>query len=284
MRNFFSILFGIIVIVFGVVLILENFNVIEFSGKDLWLYAYPTFFVIYGGKLTIDYMRRKGGSWVAGSFLLLFGALLLLGRFDVIEFAFRDLYKLWPMLIVYIGFGFLGSFRRKKRIVYTHHWDVGADKGKKQKANQDQKSNFFEDADSHEQTYDRRKDTKYRDRTSFFSVGDFNYSEENWHARPMHLKSMAGDFHFDFTKAFIPEEHIPIRINGLAGDVHILVPKNIPFRVDASVKAGEIVIDGQETSGVQRSVAYEIDGFEEAERRLDFYIRLSAGAIRIDRV
>lgn len=283
MRNFFSILLGVVVIGFGVVLILDNFNVIQFTGKDLWLYIYPSFFVVYGLKLTIDRMRRQGGSWVAGTFLLLFGSLLLLGRFDVIEFAFRDLYKLWPMLIVYIGFGMLGSFRKRKRIIYTNYWESTDKDTKKQEANQNKQNKFADTTDSHD-TYDRRKDAKYRDKTGFFSVGDFNYSEENWPARPMHLKSMAGDFYFDYTKAFIPEETIPVRISGQAGDIHILMPKSVPFRVDASVKAGEIVIDGQEVSGIQRAIAYEVDGYEEATKKLDFHLRLSAGAIRIDRV
>src|SRR5699024_3821203 len=115
-------------------------------------------------------------------------------------------------------------------------------------------------------------------------VGDYDYSDENWLVRPMNLKSMAGDYYFDFTKAFIPDKETPISIRGQAGDVHMVIPKDVPFRVVAIVKAGEIVIDGREVAGIQRSTDYEVDGYEEAEKKLDLYIKLSAGAIRIDRV
>jgi len=64
----------------------------------------------------------------------------------------------------------------------------------------------------------------------------------------------------------------------------MVIPKDVPFRVVAIVKAGEIVIDGREVAGIQRSTDYEVDGYEEAEKKLDLYIKLSAGAIRIDRV
>src|SRR5699024_3757467 len=135
----------------------------------------------------------------------------------------------------------------RKRIIYTDFWESNRDDRKKRRADQEKMNNFFEnDADPHKEASDRKKDAKYKDRTGFFSVGDYTYADENWPARPRHLRSMAGDFYFDYTKAFIQEERIPVRISGQAGDVHILVPKNIPFRVDAAVKAGEIVIDGQE--------------------------------------
>src|SRR5699024_3211991 len=192
MRSFFSILIGIIVIALGVTLILDNFDVMPFSTQQLWLIIYPSFFVLYGGKLMVDRMRRKGGNWVIGSFLFILGALLLLGRLDVITFAFKDIYKLWPMFIIYIGFGILGSFRCRKRIIYTDFWEVNNDDTKKQEANQ--KNNSDANFDSQQQAYSRTKNGKHYDRTGFFSVGDYTYADENWRARPLHLKSMAGDF------------------------------------------------------------------------------------------
>src|SRR5699024_9906896 len=101
---------------------------------------------------------------------------------------------------------------------------------------------------------------------------------------PMYLRNLAGDFYLDFTKAFIPEKETPISINALAGDIRIVIPENIAFRVDADVKAGEIDILGQSIDGINRSMSFETDDYEDATRKLDFFLKLKAGSIRVDQV
>src|SRR5690625_6798617 len=108
MRNFFNYLIGLVIIAIGIVLILENLNVLSFDLYSAWLYFYPALFVIFGFKFIIDRLRRKGGSWIVGTFLVLFGTLLLLGRFNVVAFEFSDIYKLWPVIIVFICFAIIG--------------------------------------------------------------------------------------------------------------------------------------------------------------------------------
>lgn len=282
MRNFILAIVGLVVVTFGVTLVLENLNVIDFSAGEIWLYGYPTFFVLYGIKLMIDRLRKKGGSFVIGSFLFVFGSLILLGRFDLVEFAFKDIYKLWPMIIVYIGIAILKRMGKKNHYhtytKYYHVHDEDRDR-KKEEANQ----NNHEDStrfDSHEYN----GNDKYHEKTSFFSIGDYNYSSENWLVTPLNLKSMAGDYYFDFTKAFIPEKHLPISIKSQAGDVHMIIPKHVEFRVYAVVKAGDIDIVNQSVSGINRSLKYETENYDTSVQKLDIYISLAAGAVRIDHI
>src|SRR5690625_638286 len=117
-RNFFNYLIGLLIIATGVILILENLNVLSFNLYEAWLYFYPSIFIVFGLKFIVDRLRNKGGSWSVGTFLVLFGTLLLLGKFNVMSFEFSDIYKLWPVIIVFIGFAILGSLRRKNKIIY----------------------------------------------------------------------------------------------------------------------------------------------------------------------
>ncbi|GGA73581.1 cell wall-active antibiotics response protein LiaF [Ornithinibacillus halotolerans] len=248
-RGFFRYIIAAILIAFGLILVLENIGLLEFNSKNAWGYIYPTFFVLYGLKLMIDRMRKIGGSWTWGSFLLIFGTLLLFDRFEIIEFAFRDVVKLWPLLIIYMGFMFIGNSSKPKVIIHRNG------------------SEFRKDENS-----------------SYFTVGNHEYNQPNWKVEPMMIKTLAGDFYYDFSKAYIPEKEIPVTISSLAGDVHMLIPENLDFKVTASVKAGDIDIIGNQVDGINRSLSYQTPNYDSAKRKINFTLKLKAGSIRIDYV
>lgn len=248
LRNFIA----IALIGMGTMLVLDNIGVIESDIKELWHYVYAIFFIVLGLTLMKKYFMRGGESWIFGSFLIIFGSLLLLGRLEIVQYRFTDIIKLWPLLIIYIGFSIFGkSNKRKKSHVHIFNND----------------------------DYDYQKNNGKR-----FVVGNFEYKQPNWKVKPMNLWSAAGDYYFDFSRAFIPDEEIPIKIDSWAGDVQMVLPESLEFRIDASVKAGEIDVDGQRTDGVNRSFSYESAGYETATQKLDIYIVLKAGSIRIDKV
>src|SRR5699024_7143179 len=178
-----------------------------FHAQDAWLFIYPLIFVLYGLKLLINRIRYRGGSNGFGSFLFLFVSLLLMYRFVLIHFLLLYFFMLFTwyifylFVVIYIAFCLL---RRPGGIV------IYRERGKKGK-------------------------TYYKD--SSFIIASYEYNQQNWKVESLYLSNLAGDFYFDFTKAFIPEKATPITINALAGDVHILMPENVDFRVDASVKA-----------------------------------------------
>ncbi|RKQ31286.1 cell wall-active antibiotics response protein LiaF [Oceanobacillus halophilus] len=246
-RYFIAVLF----IIIGILLVLANVGAVQFNLGNTWKLIYSIFFVVIGLKWLVDFLMKKGGSWVFGSFFLIFGSLLLLDWFHIIYFTFWDVFKLWPLLIVYIGVMLISG---KSHIVIEH-------KGKRS---------------------GKTKEKKYGN--SVFTVGSHEYNKENWKVQPMSLRTLAGDFYFDFTKAFIPEKNIPITVNSFAGDVNIIMPENVAFRVEASVNAGDIEVLGQTADGINRTLIYETDDYDDVERKIDFKIHLKAGSIRVDQV
>ncbi|WP_330948551.1 cell wall-active antibiotics response protein LiaF [Virgibacillus sp. MG-45] len=249
-KGFFRYLIALILIIAGIMLVLENIGITTFNMKQIWLYLYPILFILFGIKWMFESIVYKGGSMIGGSFLFIFGTLLFLDRFGVIEFIFKDVFKLWPLLIVYFGFLFIKGKNNP-------HFYIGTNKSE----NED----------------------KYEKYTSF-SFGDYEFNKPNWKAEPMALKSMAGDFYLDFSKAFIPEKKIPINIRALAGDIHILIPENVEFRVVADVKAGDIDVVGNQVDGINRSLVFETTHYEGATQKLEFTLKLKAGSIRVDYV
>ncbi|WP_217586002.1 cell wall-active antibiotics response protein LiaF [Lentibacillus saliphilus] len=247
--RFLSNLIAVTLIAFGVLLILANVNVIDFDFGTIWHYLYPILFVAIGFKWLMDSLRRKGGSLLFGSLFLVLGILLLLDRFQVITFTFSDIMKLWPLLIIYIGLTMIG-FPKKRgiRVVVS------------------------------------KDDEDTVQKTSRFSIGDKTFNEENWTLTPIDFRDAVGDYYMNLSKAYIPEKEIPIHINNWAGEIHLLIPENVACRIDASVKAGELVLFGQTADGINRTLHHESEDYKTATRKLDIHLRMKAGSIRVDRV
>ncbi|WP_026569135.1 cell wall-active antibiotics response protein LiaF [Sediminibacillus terrae] len=246
---------AIAIICFGAALVLANIGIISWDLAEAWLYIYPAFFVVLGLKWTWDGIRYKNGI-TFGSFLIVFGGLLLLDRFGLIPFSFMDVYKLWPLLLVYLGFSIFGSSTKRKR---------------------KRKFQFIFDTD--DQRANKKIPKKQR-----LAVGEHNFSEPNWRVEPMDLWNAVGDYHIDFTKAFIPDEEIPISIQGWAGDIRVLMPENVEMSIQAHVKAGEINVFGMNAEGMNREIFYETPNYDQATRKLDIFLSIKAGSIRVDRV
>ncbi len=260
MDRFIRIFLAIFLIGMGMMLVLANLGMIDFGFSLFWYHIYPVFILGMGLKWLFDFVKRRGAYWFAGLFCTVFGSLLLLDRLGYMTFHFSDIYKLWPLWIIYVGFQIFGIGSARRNVtIHTRNGSKVASTDTKEKD----------------------KQTKH---IQNFVVGGQNYSEPNWKVEPMHISTMAGDFYLDFSKAFIPEKEIPIYIRSLAGDVRVLLPENIEFRIEATVVTGEIEILGNNLDGVNRSCHYETDNYEHAERKLDFVIKLTTGDIRLNHV
>ncbi|MBI4428558.1 MAG: hypothetical protein HY562_05510 [Ignavibacteriales bacterium] len=86
---------GLLVIFFGVVLTLDNFDVVE---SREYLRFWPAFVVGFG--LTKAAQSRRGAGRNAGLLIAAVGFLLLLGNIRILDFSFRDY---WPLLLVLFG-------------------------------------------------------------------------------------------------------------------------------------------------------------------------------------
>lgn len=251
-QRLMSIFIAIALIGFGTILVLGNLGIGEISTNDLWSYFFPVFFIVIGLTLVIGYFMKRSAGWMFGSFILILGILLLLGQLPTVdfEFTFSHVFKLWPLLIIYAGFAIigLGNRRRRKRAqIYKN--------GKK----------FYKNWHN-------------------FTIGNEEFRKPNWEVKPINISNAVGDHYFDFTKAFIPDEEIPITINSWAGDIRMVLPENIDFKIEAYVKAGDLNVLGQTADGINRQIHYKTTNYDAATKKLDIYIDLKAGNIRVDQI
>lgn len=112
-----QVLFGLIVVVVGVLFTLDNLNVID---AEQYLRYWPAGLVAVG--LLKLWQAREGRGWVGGLFLVALGSWMLLERMVYIRIDLRDV---WPLLFVFFG-GYmvwkgLGGARRPRSLDSNAH-------------------------------------------------------------------------------------------------------------------------------------------------------------------
>lgn len=104
-----SIMFGIVVILFGVVLLLRNFELLEPLHKEL-IFSWKTLLIAIG------IISLAGKEYFSGLVLIIIGAIFHLAHY----YAFPINLKLiiWPLVFIFIGIAII--FKHRK-ISFTHH-------------------------------------------------------------------------------------------------------------------------------------------------------------------
>jgi predicted membrane protein len=101
--------FGVSIIILGLLFTLDNLELIE---AREFLRFWPAIFVIVG----LVKLVQPGGTpaKVFGAALVLVGSLMILNRLDIIDF---NVWRLWPVFIILIGYSVLRSATERKRVM-----------------------------------------------------------------------------------------------------------------------------------------------------------------------
>ncbi|WP_389359275.1 cell wall-active antibiotics response protein LiaF [Cytobacillus spartinae] len=267
-----QVLLALLLLTVGIVLLLVNIGVISLEIKELFVGFYPYVLVTLGMIALINSLRSRQGIFGA-IFLLLFSSLLILDRLEFIDFRFIDIWKLWPYLIIYIGFSVL--FKKHSFKVHFEN-DLPAD------VFTEKENKEFININKHPKHSKHLKHSKHRRRG--FSIGDVSMKKANWSLEPLELYNTVGDYFIDFSKAYIPEKETPVVLNGWIGDVKMIVPEDIPVKIQARIKVGDIRIFDNQSEAINRTLFYKSKEYDEAVRKLNITIELKIGSIRIDKV
>ncbi|GAM15052.1 transporter LiaF [Mesobacillus selenatarsenatis SF-1] len=221
--------------------------------KELFVVTYPFFILIYG---LVVLLQRKPG-W--GSFIVLFSSLLIMDRFGLIPFKFLDVWKLWPLLLIHFGFAMM--FRNKKiKVIYQTDFPSAKQ---------------IDNIPAPETTLKKIRGV---------SIGKVTFKKQNWAVEPMDLYNMVGEYFIDFSKGFIPDRETPIRVRGWVGEVKMLIPEDVPVKIDAVIGVGEVKLFDYAQEQIKHVIAYKSDDYDDAVRKLNITIELKIGSVRIDRV
>ncbi|WP_257391880.1 cell wall-active antibiotics response protein LiaF [Mesobacillus jeotgali] len=253
-RSVNQIAVAIILAGLGIILLLVNLGVISWEIKELFVVTYPFLLLMYG---LVTLLKKQFG-W--GLFIGVFSSLLVMDRFDVMAFRFLDVWKLWPLLLIYVGVTILTG-KRKINVIYQPDQTSG----------------------KQEERFPESNGNSMR-KIRGASIGKVTFKEQNWAVEPMDLYNMVGEYFIDFSKGFIPDRETPIRVRGWVGEVKMLIPEGVPVKVNAVIGVGEVKLFDYAQEQIKHVIAYKSDDYDAAVRKLNITIELKIGSVRVDRV
>lgn len=267
MRTASQIVVACILLGIGVILLLINLGIVSLEFQSFLDLFYPYVLLILGVILFVQSFKMYSSARLLfGLFLTVFSTLLILDDNGLLTFHVSDIWSLWPLIFIYIGVKKL-LFKKKKKspkiLTYTYssksgdqhfHSDIGWDEQKKHGKN--------------------------------VLVGNFEFKESNWYLEPMNLENAIVNYYIDFSKAFIPDQETPVFIKGRIGDVKIILPEDVPVKIEAFNSIGDIKLFKKSYDQIGRGdwITYISPDYEEATRKIHIRVKLSIGSIRIDRV
>ncbi|WLD92512.1 cell wall-active antibiotics response protein LiaF [Alkalihalobacillus sp. AL-G] len=242
--------FAVIFVLVGIMLLLVNLGIISVEINEAIYFLFPFVIAILGLKLLIEsiFSKSRRGSWFWGLILTALGSLLIVDRFGYIDFDIQDIWKLWPILIVYIGLKMLWG----RGSIHFKHEKWGKAKGKRSNVGN--------------------------------LVTDVSMKDDNWQVEPIEEWNGVADYDFDFTKAFIPDKDTPINLSGWVGDIKIFIPEDVEFAVTSNTKVGSIKIGNYKKDGMMKNSTYKSEGYESATRKITFDFSFKVLDLRINRV
>jgi len=302
---FGNLLVALIFIFIGGWLVASNMGLIDYSFGSIFLILIEGIIFLYGlWSIFQPLFRGRKPHWFMGLFGTAYGGLLLANALGYVTFHWGDLWRLWPLFLVYLGLEMLGGFRgsyyghdrkrykkylkqKLKSAKWMDDFPDGHDrKSYKKYLKEKLKSEHWMD-DIPVPPHPKHGKRIYGKGTSILNlVKEFAFNEPNWQVEPLSLSAMIGDYAFDFTVAYIPDRETEIRLSGWVGDIDILIPEDVAFMVRGGASITTVKIgddDGQDGIG-RKDIQYKTPNFDEATRRIVFDLDFKILDIRIDRV
>ncbi|MBM7620756.1 lia operon protein LiaF [Bacillus tianshenii] len=266
MKTFNQKIIAILLVLTGIMLLLVNLGVISLEIKEYFVTFYPVIIVLLGLKWLIESVLYGKKLLFISLVLVVFGSLLLMDRLGYLVFEFGMVWKLWPLLFIYFG---LQLFTKKRPVKIT------VTKG-------DYDFDLFSKDEDIDISNEEKEDPTHQKKV--ITIGELKMNKPNWAVEPLTLKTVVGDYYFDFSKAYIPDKETKIRIKGVVADLKMLIPDDLPIRIESSVKIGKIRVFDESSQGKKCRVSYESPNYESATRKLDIELDLKIGDVRIDRI
>ena len=176
------------------------------------------------------------GKAITGIVLILLGIMFLLDTLDVVSFGdmIRDY---WPLLLVLGGAQLLLRGRQPA--------------GKAQPSPGEEKTSTTADEINY---------------TNLFGDVDANVASGSF--RGGLVSTVFGDTTIDLRGITLAEGEQRLKISGVFGDTHIVLPQGLPFAASTSTVFGSITVAGHASSGFPAALEYATPGYDASPRRL----------------
>ncbi len=259
---------GIAILLVGVYFLLQNLGFQLGLGEIINTY-WPIVLIALGLKWSLEGFARffsgmRKREWITGR--LLFGLIILASGIVLqgnylkwFEMGLEDLWNwIWPILIIYYGISMLfeGNWRRNRNHRYNKKITIRT--GKEMK-------NEMKDLHRKRQL-----------------IGEVSFGDHtSWNLEDIHLWHGIGDVYVNLTTAILSEREAFIDLTGLIGDITVLVPRDLPIKVNVDVRIGDVQVFNHKQSGTSRFISYTSEQYDQLTKKVNLMISLSIGDVKV---
>lgn len=104
---------------------------------------------------------------------------------------------------------------------------------------------------------------------------------EPWILRSMSLWYAVGELRLDFSLALPEEKEITLVLQGLIGDIDIIIPEDMGLSVQSSVVFGQLEVGRERESGMMNKIHWQSPHYAEAEQKVKLLVSYIVGDIDI---
>jgi lia operon protein LiaF len=285
------VMLAFIIIAVGALLLADNFNIITFDlGK--WIATYWPLILLYFGLKPIiggllSFVRGHSIDWGGlfwGSVLLFLGWTLLAPRFDLPTIPWDQVWKMWPLFLIWYGIYLILPFRRsnekrRKDSDWGDEWekdwrDEWAD-GEPWKKEKELNSSDGSTT---------RKQPRVRKGSTYVLLGEIDQPGETFTLENSEYQVGIGSIDLNLTQIVLPDREVTLRTTGFLGTVNLYLPADIPVRITGTVQVGSLDILGTQETGFFKRMTAQSEGYEEATKRLMIRASQVIGEVRIIQV
>lgn len=125
--------------------------------------------------------------------------------------------------------------------------------------------------DKRDKSYERRQNV----------LQSIKWNKEPWELRNMYISSVIGEIYLDFSLALTDRKESEIVLQGIVGDVDIIVPEDIGVSVQSSVLIGQTAVGGEKEAGLGNKFSWKSPHFEDSDTKVKLVISYLVGDINI---
>jgi lia operon protein LiaF len=112
-------------------------------------------------------------------------------------------------------------------------------------------------------------------------IDSVRLGKEPWILKDSSFWYMIGETHIDLTLAILEKRETTLIVQGVIGDVDIIVPEDIGVSVEASLIFGQIDVAMQREAGVMNKTVWQTPNYEHCDHRMKLMISFVVGDIDI---
>lgn len=112
-------------------------------------------------------------------------------------------------------------------------------------------------------------------------VESLKWDKEPWVLRSMSIWNVIGELNFDFSLAIPEEKEVTIVLQGVIGDIDIILPDDFGIDVQSSVFFGQVDVVKEKEAGLVNKIYWRSPNYETSEHRVKLIVSYIVGDIDI---